>query len=115
MRQGTQIPFVEEVREERAPPTPKVETRKSSLIPLIDEPVLEKLVGSRLPIGKEVFSHFFYLHKIEKMVLRKAKRAAVKAAASFWERVSITPKGLKNGVRMLSRLHEQYQANTYII
>ena len=113
MRSGNEIPFLEEEKDERAPPLPKVETRASSLIPLLEEPFLEKLGGSRLPLCIEVFSHFFFLHKTAKMPMETAKRSAVKAATSFWELVSITPKSMSNGVQMLTRLIERHQANTF--
>ena len=111
-RRGTKIPFIEEVREPRAPPKPKVETRTSSLIPLIDEPYVKELTGSRLPLCVEVFCHFFYLHMSQKMGLKEAKRVTVKAVTNFWELISITPKTLDNGICMLTRLHERYKVNT---
>ena len=103
-RKGTHIPFIEEEKHVRVPKPPTMETRASSLIPIIDEPLVEELTGNRLPLSKEVFSHFFFLHCTKKMVLHKAKREAVKSASSFWEKISITPKKIDNGVMMLTRL-----------
>ena len=111
-RRGTKIPFVEEVKEPRQPPKPRIETRAATLIPLLDEPFVEELTGSRLPKCMEVFALFFYLHTTRKMVLRAAKRAAVKKAAKFWEIVSITPKRIDNGINMLTKMHERYQVDT---
>ena len=44
------------------------------------------------------------------MTLKEAKRAAVKAASTFWEAVSITPKRIDNGISMLTLMHDEYQA-----
>ena len=108
-RSGNVVPFVEEQKNERVPKPPTKDTRSNSVIPIIEEAVVEKLTGSRLPTRLEVFAHFFYLHKNKKETLQNSKREAIKAAASFWEKVSIAPKTIKNGVRMLTRIHDEYQ------
>ena len=45
----------------------------------------------------------------ERMTLKEAKHAAVKAASTFWEAVSITPKRIENGIAMLTPMHDEYQ------
>ena len=109
-RSGATIPFVEEVKEPRVAKPPKVETRSAAVVPLTGDPLLAELTGSRLPTKNEVFCHFFYLLKIEKMTAQNAKRAAVKAASTFWELVAITPKRIDNGIAMLTAMHDDYQA-----
>ena len=42
-RKGTHIPFIEEEKHVRVPKPPTMETRASSLIPIIDEPLVEEL------------------------------------------------------------------------
>ena len=50
------------------------------------------------------------LLKSEKMKLSLAKRAAVRAATVFWEKVAITPKWIDQGVHMLTGIYDEYQA-----
>jgi len=50
------------------------------------------------------------VHKSQKFTHNIAKREAVKAASSFLESVSITPKKIDHGVKMLTRIHDEYQA-----
>ena len=108
-RSGNLVPFVEHEPKERAPPLPKIQTRNASLIPIIEEPMLDQLNSSRLPTRLEVFSHLFYLQKTQNLTVKRAQREAVKAASSVWELVSIAPKTIFNGIRMLTRICEDYQ------
>ena len=109
-RTGSVISFKDQSRERKEARPPKIETRTTSLIPLIDLPYLSQLTGSRLPEKGDVFAHFFFLHKIEKIEVSKAMRSAVQAAGSFWDKVGITTKWINNGVSTLMRVFNEYQA-----
>ena len=71
---------------------------------------METRSGIHLPTRSDVFAHFFYLHKSEKMKLGLAKPVAVGAATVFWEKVAITPKWMDQGVHMLTGIYDEYQA-----
>ena len=107
-RAGKVIPFIEQEKPTPVPKTPSIETRQASLIPILEEPCLEVLKESRLPTQKEVFLHYFFLKK--DMKNRVAKRKAIQAAEKIWESISIKPKATKNGIRILNRLLERYEA-----
>ena len=59
-------------------------TRKSKLIPLIDEPSLEKIDGSKCPTSSHVFRHYWFLRFEKKKSVPTAKKEAVQAAKSPW-------------------------------
>ena len=91
-RSGHTVPFLEEEKKAKVSLPPRIETQNSSLIPLIDKPCVEDLVGNRLPTRKEVIAYFYHLHSAKKLTLLEAKRKAVQGPAQLWELVSITPK-----------------------
>ena len=99
---------VEEERKERILNPPKIETRAYSLIPLIEEPMVEELIGARLPLALDVFFAFFSLHSTKKLVLPTAKRVAIKATYKSWELISITLKKIDNEIWMLTSLYDEY-------
>ena len=107
-RAGKVIPFIEQEKAISVPKPPTIETRQSCLIPILEEPSLEELIGSRLPTEEDVFLHYFFLKKTMKNSV--AKRKAVKAAEKIWESISLKPKATKNGLVILNRLLTRYEA-----
>ena len=100
-RSGSIVPFLEEEKQEKVTKPCKIETRKDTIIPLLNEPCIDKLNGSKLPTRKDVFFNFFYLHNIRKpkLKLSKAKREAVKETSKIWKSVGLIPKKIDNGAQ----------------
>ena len=86
-----------------------METRKSWEIPILNVSTLNELAGSRLPKKIDVFRHYLHLHKVHHLKVKDAKRAAVKAVCTFWEKCSIKTKKIDCGISEITKICAKFE------
>ena len=86
-----------------------METRKSTLIPFLEEQPLEQILGAQCPTKGEVFRHFFFLRYTRNASVDDALQGAVDAARQFWTAAGITPKHDKYAKDDLNKIFNAYK------
>ena len=80
-----------------------MESRNSHQIPFLNEHLIEKLAGAKLPTKSEIFSHFWHHLKVLEKKPTIALHNCGKAVILCWEEAGLEPKLINNIVNDLSK------------
>ena len=92
-----------------------MDTRKSNLIPHLEEQPLEEILGSKCPKNREVFRYFYFLRYVQNKPVREAMKIAVRAAWVFWLKGGLKIKSEGNAIKDLDGLFQSFKVASHII
>ena len=82
-------------------------------VPFLNEPPLEKLPTSKLPLKLHVFLHLFFFLKVEGLKESVAVRSTAKAVIQSWDDAGLKPKKIDHivaNINQLLKTHKVYTA-----
>ena len=86
-----------------------MQSREASKIPFINDLPLERLLGAKLPISRDVFRLFWHHHKKIGQTCSVAIRETAKAVSEFWKDAGIVPKKIDCIVKNVQKLVDSYK------
>ena len=70
---------------------------------------VSEIFGATLPSYRQTFSYFMYLHKVQKLTIREASSATIKAVSEIWDKASIPTCSNQHSITKLESIFSEWK------
>ena len=68
---------------------------------------VSEILGAKLPAYRQAFNYFMYLHKVQKLTIREASSATIKAISEIWDKANIPTRSNQHSITKLESIFSE--------